>query len=349
MAEPLARGAGDGASAVAAGADGETSNETGHGRERATAGAVQLAFPPMQRLLREDDGRFSHPAERDFARLLSQHRVRWAYEPTTFAIEWAADGRPCGFFTPDFYLPDHQTYVELTTMRQPLVTRKNRKLRLLRQTYPEIRVKLLYKRDLQRLAAVADPPTEAPADRVGEVLYSGAEIGARLARLAEQVADEWLGHESTAPAPVVLAVGRGSRRSAEAFAAELRRYGLVLPVEQVDIARFKGKGDPTRFSRRHRGSPRFHGRSVLIVEEIVSTGLSLGSVVAWLRRQGAVESRVLALLDRGEARLIERSLDWVAFPAPADLLVGFGFSLRRQFSDLGHIACLDCGRRPGVE
>jgi len=55
-------------------------------------------------------------------------------------------------FAPDFYLPDQDLYVELTLMKQSLVTRKNRKLRKLREHYPHVKIKLFYKRDLERLA-----------------------------------------------------------------------------------------------------------------------------------------------------------------------------------------------------
>ena len=62
------------------------------------------------------------------------------------------DGRVLEAFRPDFYLPEQNLYVEVTVMKQSLVTRKNRKLRKLRERYPEIRVKLFYKRDIERLA-----------------------------------------------------------------------------------------------------------------------------------------------------------------------------------------------------
>ncbi len=55
-------------------------------------------------------------------------------------------------FTPDFYLPEQDLYVEVTVMKQALVTRKNRKLRKLRERYPDIRIKLFYRRDIERLA-----------------------------------------------------------------------------------------------------------------------------------------------------------------------------------------------------
>ena len=88
----------------------------------------------------------------EYAKILDYHGVPWLYEPRTFVLEEGEDGRVVEAFTPDFYLPDQDLFVEVTVMKQSLVTRKNRKLRKLRQLYPEIRIKLFYKRDLERLA-----------------------------------------------------------------------------------------------------------------------------------------------------------------------------------------------------
>lgn len=92
-----------------------------------------------------------HPAEVEFARILDFYGVQWEYEPRTFALEWDAKGKVKKAFAPDFYLPDFDLYVELTTMRQHLVTQKNRKLRRLQELYPEVNVKILYHRDLANL------------------------------------------------------------------------------------------------------------------------------------------------------------------------------------------------------
>ena len=64
-----------------------------------------------------------------------------------------ADGNPRAAFTPDFYLSDHDLYLEVTTLRQSLVTRKNRKVRQLREQQPDIQVRILYQRDIERLFA----------------------------------------------------------------------------------------------------------------------------------------------------------------------------------------------------
>jgi hypoxanthine phosphoribosyltransferase len=96
--------------------------------------------------------RFANDAERECARLLDFYGVSWEYEPRTFALEEAEDGRVTEAFTPDFYLPEQDLYVEVTVMKQALVTRKNRKLRKLRERYPNVQIKLFYRRDIERLA-----------------------------------------------------------------------------------------------------------------------------------------------------------------------------------------------------
>ena len=96
--------------------------------------------------------RFVNEVELECARMLDYYGVPWAYEPRTFVLERAADGRVTSAFTPDFYLPEQDLYVEVTVMRQSLVTRKNRKLRELRRLYPGVKVKLFYRRDIERLA-----------------------------------------------------------------------------------------------------------------------------------------------------------------------------------------------------
>ena len=94
---------------------------------------------------------FAHASEAELARILDFYAVRWAYEPDTFPIAWNLDGDVIESFSPDFYLPDVELYVELTTLKQKLVRKKNRKLRRLRELYPGIRIKLFYARDFRML------------------------------------------------------------------------------------------------------------------------------------------------------------------------------------------------------
>ena len=105
---------------------------------------------------------FAHSSERSFSELLDFYGVTWEYEPTTFVLERDPSGRVLEAFTPDFYLPSYDIYVELTTLQQRLVTRKNRKVRKLRTRYPHVRVKVLHRRaTLGLLAKYAQEPVAA--------------------------------------------------------------------------------------------------------------------------------------------------------------------------------------------
>jgi len=95
--------------------------------------------------------RFAHPSERECARILDFYQIRWEYEPRTFPIEWDGKGNVVSSFTPDFYLPDLDLYIELTTMSQKLVTKKNRKVRRLKELYPDVNIKIFYQKDFRRL------------------------------------------------------------------------------------------------------------------------------------------------------------------------------------------------------
>jgi hypothetical protein len=109
---------------------------------------------------------FAHNSERQFARLLDFYRVEWEYEPTAFPIEWDAAGHAVQHFRPDFYLPRFGLYIEITTLNQRLVTKKNRKVRRLRELYPEVRIKVLYQRDY--LSLLAKYGLEPPSQMVDE-------------------------------------------------------------------------------------------------------------------------------------------------------------------------------------
>jgi hypothetical protein len=143
---------------------------------------------------------FAHASEAEMSRILDFYAVRWEYEPHTFPILWNLDGDVVESFAPDFYLPDLDLYLEMTTLRQKLVRKKNRKLRRLRELYPDLNIKLFYARDFRALmlkygrlalveglsgtlGQVAAPhgPAEAPAsDRAGAPSSAAAELAAPI-------------------------------------------------------------------------------------------------------------------------------------------------------------------------
>lgn len=113
---------------------------------------VRAESPVFQVYRGSDPPRFANRSELECAKILDFYRVPWEYEPRTFVLERDAEGRVVSAFTPDFYLPEQDLYIEVTVMKQSLVTRKNRKIRELRRLYPDVRVKLFNRRDLERLA-----------------------------------------------------------------------------------------------------------------------------------------------------------------------------------------------------
>ncbi|HEX9717890.1 MAG TPA: hypothetical protein VGA93_08105 [Actinomycetota bacterium] len=97
--------------------------------------------------LKSDTVSFAHASERQFGRLLDFYQIEWEYEPRSFDLERDSDGNVTQRFTPDFYLPQYDLYIEITTLNQKLVTKKNRKIRKLRELHPGINCKIFYQRD----------------------------------------------------------------------------------------------------------------------------------------------------------------------------------------------------------
>ena len=103
--------------------------------------------------LKSDTVKFAHASERQFARLLDFYQIEWDYEPRSFDLLWDKQGNVIQRFTPDFFLPQYDLYIEITTLNQKLVTKKNRKIRKLRELYPRINCNIFYQRDYLSLVS----------------------------------------------------------------------------------------------------------------------------------------------------------------------------------------------------
>jgi hypothetical protein len=148
---------------------------------------------------------FAHASEAEMSRILDFYAVRWEYEPHTFPILWNLEGDVIESFSPDFYLPDLELYLEMTTLRQKLVRKKNRKLRRLKELYPDINIKLFYGRDFRELmlkygkialvhglsgtSGQVAFPHEAARDAAPKTVETGASV-ARSARRGRRAPDE---------------------------------------------------------------------------------------------------------------------------------------------------------------
>jgi hypothetical protein len=117
-----------------------------------TLAQVRVENPVFQAYCGSEPPRFANRSELECAKILDYYGVLWDYEPRTFVLDRDAEGRVVSAFTPDFYLPEQELFIEVTVMKQSLVTRKNRKLRELQRLYPDVRVKLFYRRDIESLA-----------------------------------------------------------------------------------------------------------------------------------------------------------------------------------------------------
>jgi hypothetical protein len=138
--------------------------------------------------------RFAHASEAEMARILDFYDVRWEYEPTTFPILWNLDGEVVESFAPDFYLPELDSFLEMTTLKQRLVRKKNRKLRRLRELYPDIRIKLFYARDFRAMMlkygrfglfeSLSGTPGQVMPERTPEALSIETPVPATAAPIA---------------------------------------------------------------------------------------------------------------------------------------------------------------------
>jgi hypothetical protein len=111
------------------------------------AGDSALEGPPLP----HERVRFAHNSERQFAKLLDFYGITWEYEPTEFTLAEDRAGKPVQAFRPDFFLPAYDLYIEITTLNQKLVTKKNAKVRRLREQYPDVNIKIFYQRDYLNL------------------------------------------------------------------------------------------------------------------------------------------------------------------------------------------------------
>lgn len=285
----------------------------------------------------EDDGTygFVHPMEVEFARLLDFYHIPWIYEPTSFALNWSGD-QVIEMFTPDFYLPDQDLYVELTTMRQRLVTRKHRKLRRLRELYPNVNIRLLYNRDYHQLIASygygAVEIASLREEEIERILVSRDELAARVAALGEEISRDYADR-------AILLIG--VLKGVTFFIADLARaISRPVALDFLAIAR-PSRGSSEREVRIVKDLDRqIAGEHVILVEDIVNTGLTLDFLLKDLRARGPASLAVCTLLDKAEQRVVPVPLNYTGFTIPDEFVVGYGLDYRELHRNLPFLAVL---------
>jgi hypoxanthine phosphoribosyltransferase len=304
-------------------------------KQAAQQGKSQAEAEPME-LQQVRMVTFAHPSEEEFAQLLDFYHIERVYEPRSFPLRWE-DDRVTEMFTPDFYLPGLDLYVELTTLKQSLVTEKNRKLRRLRELYPEIKITLLYKKDFDRLLAKygCGPLAQIRGRGVSRVLYSSAEIQRRVRELAEQISRDY-----TDRRPIMVGVLRG----VFCFMADLiRQITIPLEVEFMAISYYSPE-DSSVVKITKDMDLNVAGRHVIMVEDIVDTGMTLNYMLSYLRARGLASLAVCTLLDKRVRRIVDVPLEYVGFEVPDEFVVGYGLDYREEYRNLPFIGILGAGQ-----
>ena len=340
------------------------------------------------------------------SRILDFYAVRWEYEPDTFPILWNLDGDVIESFSPDFYLPDLDLYLEMTTLRQKLVRRKNRKLRRLRELYPDLNVKLFYARDFRALmlkygklaladglsgtsgqvaspygapepatrrrrcaararrpaardrARRADPGRSRPAPTpragrrpdperdtrmsetanlhgdVGEILLTEEEIDAKVRELGARISADYRGRRLT-----LVSVLKGSLP----FMADLMRaIDIPVRIDLMEVSSYGGSATESSGLVRILKdlSASIADEDVLIVEDIIDTGLTLNYLVRYLRGKAPASLRICTLLDKPARRLVEIPVDYTGFTIPDQFVVGYGLDYGELYRNLRYVGVL---------
>jgi hypoxanthine phosphoribosyltransferase len=275
---------------------------------------------------------FAHPAEAEFAAFLDFYRIRWLYEPKSFPLRYQ-NGRVVEMFTPDFYLPEQELYVELTTMKQSLVTRKNRKVRRLRELYPNINITLIqrkaYHEVLARFGYGSVDITSLRPEQIERVLLSAAEIQEGVATLGAEISADYAGES------IVLV---GVLKGITFFLADLARaITRPLAIDYLQLSHSVEDGE-VRIAKDLDLDIR--GQHVLLVEDIVNTGVSMEFVLRRLWEREPASLKVCALFDKSDRRLIPVPVDYLGFTVPNEFVVGYGLDYRELYRNLPFICVL---------
>ena len=276
---------------------------------------------------------FSHTSEEEFAKLLDFYRIEWLYEPRSFPLTWQ-DNKVTEMFTPDFYLPELDLYIELTTLKQSLITQKNRKLRRLKGLYPEVNIKLLNKSDYLRLLAKYGygPLGETKVEGVNQVLFSHTQIQRRTRALAKRISYNYRGHQL-----VLIGILKG----VVCFMSDLMQHiSLPLTVDFMAISYYGSNTEPAVKITKDLDTS-IAGLDVLMVEDIVDTGMTLNYVLNHLSSHSPASLRVCTLLDKRVRRLIDVPLDYIGFEIPDEFVVGYGLDYRGEYRNLSFIGALN--------
>ena len=272
---------------------------------------------------------FANPSEEDLAQIMDFYNIEWVYEPRSFPLSWE-DGKITEMFTPDFYLPALDLYIEVTTLKQSLVTKKNRKLRLLKQLYPEVKIMLLHKSEYAQLLERygCGPLANTRARGISRVLYSSTLIQEKVKELANQISRDYAGRH-----PVMV----GMQRGFICFMADLiREITIPLDIDLMAISYYSSSNHSSLKITKDLDL-NITDKHVIVVEDVVDTGMTLISVLNHLRSRKPASLAVCTLLDKRASRIVDIPLDYIGFVIREKFVVGYGLDYKEEFRNLPFI------------
>src|SRR5660398_329717 len=315
----------------------------------------------------DEEPEFATETEYEAARILDYYRVPWEYEPRTFILKQDPNGDIKEAFAPDFYLPELDLYIEVTQMKQSLVTRKNRKVRKLREKYPGSTSRSstggiscswprnttwthpARDREILRLIPEdkSDDRSRLTNDRAHAQSQAGTnsdplidatfleeeEIQAKVSEMGRLITRDYDGKKL-----LLLSILKG----AVYFMTDLAR-SIDLPLAMVFLAISSYQEDQGKTGSR---AVRFlkdadapmEGKDVLIVEDIIDTGLTLHYIRRNLSLRPPRSLEVCPLLDRPHRRLVDIPVRYKGFTVPDAFFVGYGFDHRQRYRNLPYLA-----------
>lgn len=276
---------------------------------------------------------FSHPSEEEFVKLLDFYRIEWLYEPRSFPIA-RQNGKVTEMFTPDFYLPELDLYIELTTMKQRLITEKNRKLRQVKELYPGINIKLLNKSDYFKLLAKYGygPLGDSKVEGINKVLFSHTQIQRRVRSLAKLISKDYAGKQ------LVLV---GVLKGVICFMSDIMQHiSIPLTTEFMAISYYGSNMAERAVKITKDIDTSIANYHVLMIEDIVDTGMTLNYILQHLSAHNPASLKVCTLLDKKVRRLIDVPIEYVGFEIPDEFVVGYGLDYHGQYRNIPFIGAL---------
>ncbi|MCX6013140.1 MAG: hypoxanthine phosphoribosyltransferase [Chloroflexi bacterium] len=233
-------------------------------------------------------------------------------------------------FTPDFYLPGLDLYVEVTTMKQSLVTAKNRKVRLLKKLYPKVKIMLLHKNEYDHLLARYDcgPLAHTKSQGIKQVLFSAPEIEQKVKELAETISRDYATLH-----PVMVGIQRGFI----CFMADLiRQITIPIDVDILTISYYSGHDHSiVRISKDT--DLNVSGKHVILVEGLVDTGMTLNCILDHLRSRNPASLEVCTLLNKKGRRIADVPIKYAGFEVSNEFVVGYGLDYYEEYRNLPFI------------